>query len=611
LGLLASGNEDYLPLLKREAKWAADFSAEWFSSWYYGYNMIFLAEYIMATGDDSVLPGLRRIALESANGQSIVGSWGHKFAGEDGRLVGYGMMNAAGLPLTIGLDLARRAGVEDEEVRVAIERSAKFLRFYINKGAITYGDMSPWIGSHATNGKNGMAALLFNQLGEKEGAKFFSRMSLASYGAERDIGHTGNFWNIGWSMPGLAPSGPRATGAWMKEFGAWYFDLARNHKGMFRHQGQPRPKPDSIWSWDVTGAYLLAYAMPLKNLMITGREGWIAPQLDAGEVQAIIEDGRGWSKADPYSFYDTLSNDELLDRLGNWSPVVRERAATALSRKDEKPVNEVIGLLDADDRESRLGACQALARFGESAASAVPKLRETLEADDMWLRIKAAEALAGIGEPAQPALSQLLKMLAREPGPEDPRGLEQRHLCYALFHARSGMLRESLEGADWDLLKAAVHAGLRNQDGEARRAMITVYKQLTPEQMKEILPEVHYGVLNPAPSGIGAADHIRMEGARILSEWKVEEGIDATLFYIANQNNWGSAKRVSQTARLPLRLRCPRQANHSRTGKARGRLRRRGRRLPPDRTKLKEENVRKAIDFLKQTEDRPELINIL
>ena len=34
---------------------------------------------------------LRRIALEAANGQSIVGSWGHKFAGEDGRLVGYGM----------------------------------------------------------------------------------------------------------------------------------------------------------------------------------------------------------------------------------------------------------------------------------------------------------------------------------------------------------------------------------------------------------------------------------------------------------------------------------------------------------------------------------------
>jgi hypothetical protein len=177
--------------------------------------------------------------------------------------------------------------------------------------------------------------------------------------------------------------------------------------------------------------------MPLKNLMITGREGWVAPQLDAGEVQEIIEDGRGWSKADPYSFYDALSKEELIERLSNWSPVVRERAATALSRKDAKPVDEVIGLLDADDLESRLGACQALARLGDSAASAVPKLRETLEADNMWLRIKAAEALAGIGEPAQPVLPQLLRMLTREPGPEDPRGMEQRHLCYALFDKRT------------------------------------------------------------------------------------------------------------------------------------------------------------------------------
>ncbi len=37
--------------------------------------MIFLAEYTTATGDDSVLPGLRRLALEAAGGQSAVGSW--------------------------------------------------------------------------------------------------------------------------------------------------------------------------------------------------------------------------------------------------------------------------------------------------------------------------------------------------------------------------------------------------------------------------------------------------------------------------------------------------------------------------------------------------------
>ena len=58
-----------------------------------------------------------RLALEAANGQSIVGSWGHKFAGPDGRLVGYGMMNAPGVPLTISLVMARAAGVKDPAVR--------------------------------------------------------------------------------------------------------------------------------------------------------------------------------------------------------------------------------------------------------------------------------------------------------------------------------------------------------------------------------------------------------------------------------------------------------------------------------------------------------------
>ena len=110
---MASGKEEYLPLVRKEAHWAADFSADSFQTWYYGYVMMLLSEYVMATGDESVMPGLRRLALEAANGQSIVGSWGHGFARPDGRLGGYGMMNSPGLPLTISLILAREAGVDD------------------------------------------------------------------------------------------------------------------------------------------------------------------------------------------------------------------------------------------------------------------------------------------------------------------------------------------------------------------------------------------------------------------------------------------------------------------------------------------------------------------
>jgi len=101
LALLASGKPEYPPIVSKEAQWAAGFSAESMATWYYGYVTLFLAEYKLATGDDSVMPGLKRLALEAANGQSMVGSWGHKFARPDGRLSGYGMMNSPGVLLTI------------------------------------------------------------------------------------------------------------------------------------------------------------------------------------------------------------------------------------------------------------------------------------------------------------------------------------------------------------------------------------------------------------------------------------------------------------------------------------------------------------------------------
>ena len=551
LALLASGDPDYLPLIKKETKWAANYKTEGMATWYYGYVMMFLSEYKIATGDESVMPGLTRLALEAANGQSAVGSWGHGFAKPDGRLGGYGMMNAPGVPLTISLVMAREAGVKDPALDQAIERSAKLLRFYIGKGAIPYGDHSPWIENHEDNGKCGMAAVLFNLLGESKGAEFFSRMSVASHGSERDTGHTGNFFNILWAMPGVAISGPQATGAWMSEFGTWYYDLARGANGNFLHQGPPEPEEDSFAGWDSTGGYLLAYAMPLKKLYHTGKKPDAVPQLNAAATQSLILDGRGWNNKDRKSFYDALSEEQLLGRLRSWSPVVRERAAMAIGRRKNALVTPLVEMLDSPNIDARYGACQGLIFLRGRGAPAVDALQKTLSHQDLWLRIKAAEALAAIGAPAMKAVPQLLELLAQVDVKNDPRGMQQRYLSFSLFE-RDGMLGRSLEGVDRPALYKAVRAGLKNEDGRARGSIGSVYRYLSLEEIKPLLPAIHEAIVKPAPSGEMFADGIRVEGLRLLSQHHIEEGTSALVKYTRDQNPWESQIRTPELMKILL-----------------------------------------------------------
>ncbi|MGA0854417.1 MAG: DUF6288 domain-containing protein, partial [Luteolibacter sp.] len=540
LALLSSGDPAYLPLVKKEAEWAAEFSATSMQSWFYGYAMMLLSEYVMATGDESVMPGLRRLALETANGQSAVGSWGHKFAQPDGRLYGYGMMNSPGLPLTISLVMARAAGVHDPAVDRAIERSAGLMRFYIGKGAIPYGDHQPWTQTHDDNGKCGMAAVLFNLLGEKKGAEFFSRMSVASHGSERDGGHTGNFFNMLWALPGVAQSGPNATGAWMKEFGSWYFDLARQWDGNFIHQGPPQMKNDSYAGWDCSGAYLLAYALPLKKIWLTGKRPAVLAALDSTAAQSLIHQGRGWSHHDRDSGYDGLSDEQLFKCLGSWSPIVRERAAMALSRREEAPVSQLINLLDAPQLEARYGACKALELLKGRAATAVKALQKTLKHDDLWLRVQAAYALAAIGEKAMSTVPELLERIAKGPTEADPRGMEQRYLCFAVF---GSMLKKSLNGVDRDQLRKAVEAGLHNQDGKARGEIGGIYHKLSYEEIKPLMPAIREAVVKPAPSGEMFAANIRLTGIELMAKHRIKEGMDLS-FLVMDIHSWGAGARI-------------------------------------------------------------------
>ena len=572
LALLASGNPDFLPLIKREVQWAAGYSEDGMQTWRYGYIIILLSEYVMATGD--------------------------------------GMMNSPGLPLTISLVMARMAGVQDPAVDRAIELSARLMRFYIGKGAVPYGDHEPWIENHEDNGKCGMAAVLFNLLDEPTGAEFFSRMSIASHGPERDTGHTGNFFNILWAMPGVAQSGPRATGAWMQEFGAWYFDLARRWDGSFPHQGPPEKDHDSYEGWDATGGYLLAYAIPLKKLYLTGKRPSIVPQLDSAAAQSLIHDGRGWSNKDRNSAYDKLDGDPLLKRLASWSPVVRERAAMALTRRKDVPLPLLLTLLDSPSLDARYGACQALAALRGRAVPAVEPLRNTLAASDLWLRIKAAEALAAIGTPALGALPELLRLLAEVDPKSDPRGMQQRYLSYALFRGRQGMLSRSLGGVDREALYQAVRAGLKNQDGRARGDISSVYQQLSADEIKPLLPAILQAVEEPAPSGEMFADEVRVEGLRVLAKHRIKEGLAACVRYTRDQNPWASEHRTPELMKILLTYGTHAKAVTPELTRIANYFDKDEQDFPRNLMTMKAKSVRETIAAIEASTDSPELIRI-
>ncbi|ADG68966.1 protein of unknown function DUF303 acetylesterase putative [Planctopirus limnophila DSM 3776] len=609
LALLASGDPSFLPLIQKEAQWAASYRNEGMATWYYGYVTMFLAEYKIATGDDSVMPDLKRLALEAAQGQSAVGSWGHGFAKPDGRLGGYGMMNSPGLPLTISLVLAREAGVKDPALDLAIERSMKLLRFYVGKGAIPYGDHHPWIETHEDNGKCGMAAVLFNILGESKGAEFFSHMSLASHGPERDCGHTGNFFNILWAMPGVAQAGPNATGAWMKEYGNWYFDLARRWDHSYLHQGPPEPGSDSYADWDSTGSYLLAYAMPLKKIYLTGKKPGTVTELDATAAQSLIVDGRGWDNKDRKSFYDSLSDEQLIERLESWSPVVRERAAMAMGRRKNPPVTRLIEMLDSPSLDTRYGACQALIFLRKRGAPAVDTLQKTLQHPDLWLRIKAAEALAAIGAPATKAVPQLLELLAQVDRINDPRGMQQRYLSFALFDD-DGMLGRSLDGVDRPALYKAVRAGLKNEDGRARGSIGSVYRHLSLEEIKPLLPAIYEAIIQPAPSGEMFADGIRVEGLRLLSQHHIEEGMHALVTYTRDQNPWASEQRTPELMEILLTYGSHAKAVIPELTQIANYFEKDEKDFPRHLMRMKAKCVRETITAIKASQASPQLVRI-
>ncbi len=564
LALLATGKPDYLPRVREVARKMGPPTLklelrDGMAVWDWGYRNVFLCEYFLLTGDKEVLHAINEYTVSLAKGQSMYGTFGHGISMRTpgGQLHGsippYGPVNAAGLVGNLAIVLGKKCGVNDPEINPAIERASKFFSYYVDKGAIPYGEHMPWP-YHENNGKNAMTALLFALQGnENAQAQFFAKMATAGY-ANREYGHTGQGFSYLWGALGANAGGPDAAAAFFKE-ASWHFDLVRRCDGSFTYDGGEQygaGRTDdntyygrsSYEGLSPAATYVLTYSIPLKKLYLTGKDAHKANWLRKEEVAEAIASGR----FDVDRKQNTSS--ELVAAFGDWSPIVRGWAAEELAKRPEAKalVPQLIRMAEGNDAHVRQGACEALGYIRDT--NALPVLVRLLTHQDRWLRVKAADALKKMGDAARPVLPGMLQAVVVTAEPlqpvvwDYPIQLTHGQLAEALF---GGLMRNSVQGVDKDLLYPAIQAVSRNADGMARMHLRgTFERQLSLEDVQALGPDILAAVKTPCPADTMFGNEIRMGGFKALTKYHFKEGIEAGVIFAKTQGGHGSESRTGE-----------------------------------------------------------------
>ncbi len=573
LALLATGNPEYLPMLQTYARSLApkdlNLERKGIDAWNC-YNSIFLAEYYMLTNDTEVFHGLSEYVIYAAKHTSMFGTAGHGFStvappggwqtgGTHGSISWYGPVNQAGLAAQLTIVLGKRAGVKNPEIDPAIARAANFFGYYVNRGSIPYGEHQPYYGEHqlqgesrtyydhCSNGKDGLAAVMFSCMGDKPlQAEYFTRMSVAGFKGEQ-YGHTGQGFSYLWTTLGAAMGGPQAAAEYLKQV-RWDRDMRRRSDGSFVYEGGEQWAPgmgkdywdDSYAYWgNPTAYYLLHAALPLKKLCITGKLVTPANQLSPKVVTNAV-----WA-AEFTGHCASYTKEQLVAALGEWDPIVRFNAATELSLRTADLPSLIPMLITMAENPSnanqREAACTALGCM--KAASAVPALTRRLSDTDIWVRAKAAKALGQINAAAAPSVPDMLGAFVKNVAPtypfeagfnwSDPLQIANGYLAETLFRQLGG---DTIK-ADKKLLYPAVRAGIKQPAGMWRDILSGfVQDRLELADVVALAPELFADAQTEGPcdrmftSGpVGAA-------MMALSKNKIDEGIDISL---GNVTYWG------------------------------------------------------------------------
>jgi hypothetical protein len=571
LALLATGKAEYLPkvqafarkmgspTLKLELKEGMGMVV-----WDWGYKNLFLCEYYLLTGDKEVLHAINEYTVTLAKGQGMYGTFGHGISDRtaDGKFHGsippYGPVNQSGLIGNLAIVMGKKCGVNDPEVQPAIDRATKFFGYFVDKGAVPYGEHEPWP-YHENNGKSALSALFFSVQGNQpEGARFFARMSLAAY-PNREYGHTGQGFSYLWGALGANMGGPAATAAFVKE-AQWHLDLVRRCDGTFTYDGHEQYGPgkthdntyygkSSYAGLSPNATYVLTYSTPLKKLCITGRElkkpGLLkkGDYLSAQEVAQTVASGR----------FDLdrkqMTPQQLVAAFSDWSPIVRGWAAEELASRPEAKamVPQLIAMAEGKDAHIREGACETLGNL--RSAEALLVFVRLLSHEDRSSRFKAAQAIKKLGPAAAPAVTDILKAVVSTAEPlqpiswSDPIQFTHGQLAGTLF---AGPLTPQVKQVDKSLLYPAIRVIALNPDGMARGPLGRYFQGLSVEEVQALGPEILQALLVPCPADKMFSNEIRMGAFKALTKYNFVEGILAGVDYAKTQGGHGSENRTAE-----------------------------------------------------------------
>ena len=565
LAMMASGDPAFMPKVQELARKMGGKKLELdkpenrkgMVAWDWGYKNIFLCEYYLLTQDSQVMPAIRAYTVALANGQSMYGTFGHGVitvtSKDELRSVPpYGPVNSVGVPANLAIVLGKKCGVKDPEVDAAIERANRFFGYFVDKGIIPYGEHCPGDGCHEHNGKTSMAAMLFATQGNHPAeTRFFAKMCTAGY-KNREIGHTGQGFSYLWGALGAATGGPSAAAAFFKE-ASWHFDLVRRCDGTFTYDGGEQYGPgktdddtyygkSSYNGLNPNASYVLTYSLPLKKILLTGRDAAPGNLLSAADVSHAIASGR----------FDLdrkqCTPDELVAAFADWSPTVRNWAADELATRPEAKamVPKLITLAEGSDVHVAQGAVCALGYL--KSQEAVPALVRLLSHPDRWLRFKAANSIKKIGGMPDAITAEVVKAAVKTAEPmlpvawSDPVQLAQGQLADAIF---SGPMKNSLKNLDTKLLYQIIKVVAKNPDGMARMHLRGWFEnQLTQEAVEALAPDLLASVKILCPADTMFGGEIRMGAFKALTKYHYKEGIDAGINYAFTQGGMGSETRT-------------------------------------------------------------------